>query len=204
MRLVLASASPARRETLRRAGIDPDIVVSGVHETQAISTEPAGLAAELAKMKCRTVDQQLDDPRAVVVGCDSLLDVDGQALGKPVDAAAAATLWRQMRGRTGVLHTGHCVRFGGDERVETASTIVHFAFPSDEEIDQYIATGEPLNVAGGFTIDGYGGAFISGIEGDHHNVVGISLPLLRTMLTGLGIGWPRLWAIRRADPGPEQ
>lgn len=204
MRLVLASASPARRETLRRAGIDPDIVVSGVHETQAISTEPAGLAAELAKMKCRTVDQQLDDPRAVVVGCDSLLDVDGQALGKPVDAAAAAALWRQMRGRTGVLHTGHCVRFGGDERVETASTIVHFASPSDEEIDQYIATGEPLNVAGGFTIDGYGGAFISGIEGDHHNVVGISLPLLRTMLTGLGIGWPRLWAIRRADPGPEQ
>lgn len=192
MRVVLASASPARLATLRSAGIEPEVIVSGVDEDQVRTPDPANLAAALAQLKCRAVAERVE-PEALVIGCDSVLFFDGEILGKPVGPVEAAGRWRRMRGRSGVLHTGHCVRHGGEEFVESAATVVHFADITDAEIDAYVATGEPLHVAGAFTIDGYGGAFIRAIEGDHHNVVGLSLPLLRELVGDLGIAWPSLW-----------
>lgn len=192
MRIVLASQSPARLATLRSAGIEPEVIVSGVDEDVVTSTDPANLAAALAQLKCRAVAEQVDRD-ALVIGCDSVLALAGEIYGKPHDAADATARWRRMRGRSGVLHTGHCVRRGDDELVETASTVVHFADVTDAEIEAYVATGEPLHVAGAFTIDGLGGAFVKGVEGDHHNVVGLSLPLLRVLVTDLGIAWTDLW-----------
>ena len=196
MRVVLASASPARLATLQAAGIDAEVIVSGVDEDRITSTDAANLAAALAQLKCRAVSGQVE-PDALVIGCDSILAFEGEIFGKPAGPVEAAGRWRRMRGRSGVLHTGHCVRRGSEEFLETASTIVHFADISDAEIDAYVATGEPLEVAGAFTIDGFGGAFITGIEGDHHNVVGLSLPLLRDLVGDLGIAWTDLW--RPAD-----
>ena len=194
MRIILASASPARLATLRAAGIEPEVVVSGVDEERITSTDAANLAAALAQLKCRTVAAQVE-AEALVIGCDSVLAFEGEIFGKPAGPVEAAGRWRRMRGSSGVLHTGHCVLHGDDEFVETASTIVHFADITDAEIDAYVATGEPLQVAGAFTIDGLGGAFITGIEGDHHNVVGLSLPLLRELVGDLGIAWPDLWSL---------
>jgi septum formation protein len=191
MRVVLASASPARLALLRTAGLDPDVVVSGVDESQIRTTDPANLAGALAQLKCRAV--AADHTDALVIGCDSVLAFDGEILGKPTDAADAIARWRRMRGRSGVLHTGHCVRLGDEELLESASTVVHFAEPTDDEIAAYVATGEPLHVAGAFTLEGLGGAFVRGIEGDHHNVVGLSVPLLRDLVTELGVFWPSLW-----------
>ncbi|MDX6276977.1 MAG: nucleoside triphosphate pyrophosphatase [Nocardioidaceae bacterium] len=192
MRVVLASASPARLTELRAAGIHPDVIVSGVDEDQITSPDAGNLAAALAQMKCRAVAEQVE-PDALVIGCDSVLAFEGEIFGKPAGPVEAAGRWRRIRGQSGVLHTGHCVRRGDQEFIETASTIVHFANITDAEIDAYIATGEPLQVAGGFTVDGLGGAFVTAIEGDHHNVVGISLPLLRDLVGDLGIGWTDLW-----------
>lgn len=192
MRVVLASASPARLNTLRAAGIDPEVIVSGVDERQINSTDAGNLAAALAQLKCRAVAATVE-PDALIIGCDSVLAFEGETLGKPADAADAVRRWRRMRGKSGVLHTGHCIRRGNAEFVDTASTTVHFAQLSDAEIDAYVATGEPLHVAGAFTLDGLGGAFVTGIEGDPHNVIGISLPLLRTMLVDLDIRWTDLW-----------
>jgi septum formation protein len=202
--LVLASASPARRATLRAAGIEPTVVVSDVDEPAAVAAaterfgplEPADVALLLARAKCEAVAADLT-VSALVLGCDSVLELDGGVHGKPGDAAEARDRWRRMRGRQGVLHTGHWLR---DERTDTdggttgtlgaaASTVVHFADLTDEEIDAYVATGEPLQVAGAFTVDGLGGAFVERIEGDHHNVVGLSLPLLRELLGEVGVGW---------------
>ena len=194
---VLASASPARRTTLRAAGLDPIVVVSGVDESQLADLPPAELALQLAELKCAAVAGGDDVPAdALVLGCDSVLELDGEALGKPRDEDEARARWRVMRGRSGVLHSGHCLRDVASDRVAaaTASTTVHFAEVSDAEIDAYVATGEPLHVAGAFTIDGFGGAFVTGIEGDHHNVVGVSLPLLRELVLELGHAWPDLWA----------
>jgi septum formation protein len=193
VRMVLASQSPARLATLRAAGIEPEVVVSGVDESQVRTHDPANLAAALAQLKCRAVAAGVDDPDALVVGCDSVLAFEGEILGKPGDADTARARWRRMRGRSGVLHSGHCVRRGEREVVDSASTVVHFADVSDAEIDAYVATGEPLHVAGAFTIDGLGGAFVRGIEGDHHCVVGISLPLLRDLVADLGVTWTDLW-----------
>lgn len=191
-RVVLASQSPARLATLRSAGIEPDVIVSGVDESIVTSTDAGNLAAALAQLKCRAVAGRVD-AEALVIGCDSVLAFGGEILGKPDGPDDAVARWRRMRGRSGVLHTGHCVRRGDDELLETASTIVHFADVTDAEIEAYVATGEPLHVAGAFTIDGLGGAFVAGIEGDHHNVVGLSLPLLRLLVTELGIAWTDLW-----------
>jgi septum formation protein len=195
MRVVLASASPARLATLRSAGLDPEVVVSGVDEEQVTSHDAANLASALAQMKCRAVAERLEDPDALVIGCDSVLAFEGEILGKPADAAEAVMRWRRMRGKSGVLHTGHCVRRGDREFIEPAQTIVHFADLDDAEIDAYVATGEPLQVAGAFTIDGLGGAFVRGIEGDHHTVVGISLPVLRDLVGDLGVRWTDLWSL---------
>jgi septum formation protein len=196
VQLVLASASPARLATLRSAGIDPVVIVSGVDETQLDGLPPAELALQLAELKCGAVAARDDVPaQALVLGCDSVLELGGQALGKPESAEVAIERWREMRGRSGVLHTGHCLREAATGRVAaaTASTTVHFADVTDEEIAAYVATGEPLWVAGAFTIDGLGGAFVESIEGDHHNVVGVSLPLLRGLVVELGHSWTGLW-----------
>jgi septum formation protein len=198
-RLVLASQSPARLETLRRAGVEPVVIVSGVDEDQLGDLPPAELALQLAELKCAAVAGRADLPDgALVLGCDSVLELDGQALGKPDDADDAVARWRAMRGRSGVLHTGHSLRDSASGHVAsaTASTTVHFAEVGDDEIEAYVASGEPLHVAGAFTIDGRGGAFVTGIEGDHHNVVGLSLPLLRELLAELGHRWVDLWAAR--------
>jgi septum formation protein len=198
-RLVLASASPARLATLRTAGLSPEVLVSGVDEAAVTASTVAELVSLLAQLKAESAAARLDrdSQTTIVIGCDSLLELDGTAYGKPGSAAEAIERWRRMRGHSGILHTGHhaLLRRTGQQGSASAvaSTTVHFAELSDAEITAYVATGEPLEVAGAFTVDGLGGAFISGIEGDHHNVVGISLPLLRTLLAGLGIAWPSLW-----------
>ncbi len=194
--LVLASASPARLATLRSAGVEPVVIVSGVDESQLDGLPPAELALRLAELKCAAVAARDDLPAdALVLGCDSVLELDGEALGKPADPDDAARRWRRMRGRSGVLHTGHCLcdTASGEVAAATASTIVHFADVTDHEIAAYVATGEPLYVAGAFTVDGLGGAFVTGIEGDHHNVVGVSLPLVRELTAALGRSWTGLW-----------
>jgi septum formation protein len=192
-RIILASQSPARLKTLRQAGLRPEVVVSGVDESQVEETEPSALALKLAQLKAVAV--AATQPRALVLGCDSVLELDGEVLGKPRDAADAVARWQRMRGHTGVLHTGHCLVDTHREvwLARAAATQVRFADVSDEEIAAYVATGEPLQVAGAFTIDGLGGAFVSGITGDPHNVVGLSLPLLRHMLEELGFRWTDLW-----------
>lgn len=198
-RLVLGSASPARLATLRSAGLGPEVVVSGVDESVVDAADPAHLALELARLKAEAVARSLDPAGgpAWVIGCDSVLEIDGAVHGKPADAQEAHERWRRMRGSSGVLHTGHCLLDTADGRevARSADTVVHFAEPSDEELEAYIATGEPLKVAGAFTIDGLGGAFVRDIEGDPHTVVGIGLPLLREMFVDLGVRWTDLWAM---------
>ncbi|MEO6996722.1 MAG: Maf family protein [Terracoccus sp.] len=201
VRLVLASASPARLETLRRAGVEPTVVVSTVDEELAVAdarsrygqVHPVDVALLLARAKAENVAGQ-GERAALVLGCDSVLEIDGEVHGKPGSVSEATQRWHRMRGRSGVLHTGHWLV---DDRPEgtgatlgaTASTTVHFAQVSDAEIDAYVATGEPVLVAGGFTIDGLGGPFVTSIEGDHHNVVGLSLPLLRDLLGQVEVAW---------------
>ena len=228
-RLLLASASPARRATLRAAGIEPLVAVSSVDEDAVLARarerygdadgvlDPADAVLVLAQAKAHDVAAHLPDDLAdatdlVVLGCDSMLELDGEVLGKPRDADNAVARWRSMRGRAGTLHTGHWVvdlrepdedapepRPGtlgagrGAVLGDTSSTVVHFADVSDEEIAAYVATGEPLTVAGAFTIDGRGGPFVERIEGDHHGVVGLSLPLLRTLLLRVDLPLPALW-----------
>jgi septum formation protein len=187
VRFVLASASPARLATLRAAGVWPQVCVSDVDEDAFGATRVADLVAALAAAKAQAVADRCDEP-ALVLGCDSLLELDGAAAGKPGTAAVAVQRWRAMRGRSGVLHTGHHLIDSASGRScgAVASATVRFGDPSDAEIDDYVATGEPLSVAGGFTIDGRGGWFIDGVDGDPHTVVGLSLPLLRRLLGELG------------------
>jgi septum formation protein len=194
-RLVLASQSPARLATLRSAGVEAEVVVSGVAENGIDAGSPALTAQLLARMKAEAVADQLAGAAALVVGCDSVLELDGRAYGKPASADDAVQRWRRMRGTSGILHTGHYVIRLPDRAAvgQVASTTVRFAHVSDEEIAAYVATSEPLQVAGAFTLDGLGGAFVDGVEGDHHAVVGLSLPLLRRLLAGLGVRWTDLW-----------
>lgn len=188
VRFILASASPARLRTLRDAGVVPEVIVSGVDESTleaALQAAPKQLAQVLAETKMRAVQARVGGD-ALVLGCDSVLEFDGRAFGKPGSPEAAAERWRAMRGRSGILHTGHGLMGPRQVTLATVSTVVRFADVTDEEIAFYCATGEPATVAGGFTIDGLGGWFIEGIEGDPHNVVGVSLPTLRAMLREQG------------------
>lgn len=217
---VLASQSPARLSTLRAAGVEPTVIVSEVDEDAVLAAASAACAQQaaagigfalepvdhpqlLARAKAEDVVAR-HDPDAIVLGCDSMLEFDGEILGKPHDAGVARERWRAMRGRTGVLHSGHALV---DNRLsrraasgaptlagDASSTVVHFADLSDAEIDAYVATGEPLTVAGAFTVDGLGGPYVESIEGDYHGVVGVSLPLLRRLLRTLGVDFHELRA----------
>lgn len=174
--------------------------MSGVDEDGVDAGSAAATAAALARRKAEAVAGRLGEDRLhigreLVLGCDSVFELDGEAFGKPGDAAEAGRRWRAMRGRTGVLHTGHHVVDLGSDRCASglASAQVTFAQVSDDEIAAYVATGEPLHVAGGFTIDGLGGPFVERVVGDPHTVVGLSLPLLRRLLSDLDVAWPSLW-----------
>jgi septum formation protein len=197
-RLVLASQSPARFGLLRQAGLSPEVIVSGVDEDAVSAPTPAELALALAEAKASVVAARPDVimSGALVIGCDSVLELDGEALGKPADAEEATARWKSMRGRAGTLQTGHCVydTQTGRYASATASTVVRFGDPSDDEIAAYVASGEPLYVAGAFTLDGRSAPFIDGIDGDHGNVIGLSLPLLRRLLAELGVAITDLWA----------
>ncbi|WP_199510569.1 Maf family protein [Nucisporomicrobium flavum] len=198
-RLILASASPARLQLLRAAGFDPSVQVSGVDESVVRTDDAYEMCLALARMKAQAVAATLpSDPGVLVLGCDSVLAFDGQILGKPANAEEAASRWRAMRGRSGVLHTGHHLTdlTSGKQAEDVGATVVHFADLTDDEIDAYVSSGEPLHVAGSFTIDGLGGVFVERIEGDHGNVVGLSLPLFRRLLMTFGVSVPQLWATR--------
>jgi septum formation protein len=192
--IVLASASPARLAVLRAAGLDPEVIVSGVDEDSYSAETTAELVGQLAAAKASAVAASLDV--GLVIGCDSMLDLDGRAFGKPATAADAIALWHMVSGKSGTLYTGHCVidAATGERAEAVAETTVRFGTPTDDEISTYVATGEPMNMAGGFTIEGLGGWFVDSIEGDHNNVIGISLPLLRLLLADRGVTIPALWS----------
>ncbi|MDF5755321.1 nucleoside triphosphate pyrophosphatase [Spongiactinospora sp. TRM90649] len=191
--IVLASASPARLALLRSAGLDPKVIISGVDEEAVSAETPAALALTLARAKAAAVAEQVGD--GLIIGCDSVLEFDGVAYGKPETPETAKARWARMRGRSGRLLTGHCVvdAASGREAAEVGSTVVRFGTPTDGEIAAYVATGEPLRVAGAFTLDGFGGWFVDGIDGDHGNVLGISLPLVRRLFGELGVEVATLW-----------
>lgn len=194
----MASASPARSRLLTQAGIAHEVRVSGVDESTLSATTTGELVVALAAAKAAQVAETAAAGE-IVLGCDSLLDIDGTALGKPATADEALARWRVMRGGSGTLLTGHAlVAVGADgSRRRTsglAATVVRFGMPDDEEIEAYVGTGEPLAVAGAFTLDGWSAPFVDGVDGDPGNVIGLSLPLLRKLLGELGVRIMELWA----------
>ena len=207
-RVVLGSASTGRLGVLRQAGLDPLVVVSGVDEDAVIASladaPPEQVVSGLAAAKADEVFTHLPAAVAedcVVIGCDSMLFLDGQLCGKPGDVDTARRQWQSMSGRTAQLYSGHAVLVVRDGAVahriaDTGITAVHFGSPTDTDLDAYLESGEPLGVAGGFTLDGLGGWFIEGIDGDPSNVIGLSLPLLRRMLATAGLSIADLWASR--------
>ncbi len=207
MQLILASASPARLATLTSAGISPIVRVSHVDEEvierNMSEATPAEIAQAIAQAKCEKVTQELIDAKelvaeTIVIGCDSVFELNGKPYGKPQNAEVAKARWREMMNNTGTLHTGHYITYTDPKGIlhtagATASTDVHLGELTEEEMNAYIKSGEPLTVAGGFTLDGFGGAFVQGVTGDPSNVVGISLPTVRNLLGQLGITWTHLW-----------
>jgi septum formation protein len=202
VRLILASASPARLGVLRAAGVDPEVVVSEIDEDAIAESmtgqHPTDVVVALAAAKAADVAARIDHSDAVVIGCDSMLLVDGGLVGKPGTAPIANRRWHQMAGGLGELLTGHAVlRLTDGQQTASADgvecTTIRFGNPTDDELDAYLATGEPLAVAGGFTLDGRGGWFVEGVDGDPSNVIGISLPLTRRLLGKVGVSVPDLW-----------
>jgi septum formation protein len=191
-RFVLASASPARLRLLRAAGFDPEVIVSGVAEDD-VTGDARQVALTLAERKAAAV--AVEQPDALVLGCDSVLDLDGALCGKPAGAADAVARWKRMRGNTGTVVSGNCLidTNTGESAADIAATTVRFGNPSDAEIDAYVASGEPLHVAGAFTLDGLSAPFIDGVDGDPGNVIGVSLPLVRALLAQLGLEIMALW-----------
>jgi septum formation protein len=194
-RIVLASQSKSRRRLLESAGLSPTIVISHVDEETDFfnSMTPADMVIALAITKAHTVREQIDFP-AIIIGCDSTFEFDGRSLGKPGTPEIAIERARNVRGNSGLLHTGHCIIDTSKdiEISDRVTTRVNFADMSEEEINDYVATEEPLHVAGGFTLDGFSSPFISSIEGDYTNVVGISMPFLRKACSQLGYTWPQV------------
>ena len=198
-KIVLASQSTSRRRLLEGAGINPTIIVSNVdEETDFFNTmSPADMVIALAVTKAHTVREKIDYP-ALIIGCDSTFDVDGISFGKPGTPDIARERAKKISGRSGLLHTGHCIidTAQGREIADRVTTKVTFSELTDHEIDDYIASGEPLQVAGGFTLDGFGSPFIPVIEGDYTNVVGLSMPFLRSAMSQLGYSWPEVKEMR--------
>jgi septum formation protein len=194
-RIVLASQSKSRRRLLEDAGLKPTIIVSNVDEETDFfnAMSPEDMVIALAISKAHTVREMIDYP-AIIIGCDSTFDVDGVSFGKPGSPEVAVERAKKISGRTGLLHTGHCIidTDRGVEISDRVTTKVTFTEMSDEEIDDYVASEEPLHVAGGFTLDGFGSPFIPVIEGDYTNVVGISMPFLRNAMKQLGYSWPQV------------
>jgi septum formation protein len=194
-RIVLASQSQSRRRLLEDAGLKPTIIVSNVDEETDFfnAMTPKDMVIALAISKAHTVRELVDYP-AIIIGCDSTFDVDGVSFGKPGSAEVAIERAKKISGRTGLLHTGHCIidTDKGIEISDRVTTKVTFTDMTDEEIADYVASEEPLHVAGGFTLDGYGSPFIPVIEGDYTNVVGISMPFLRSAMKQLGYSWPQV------------
>lgn len=194
-RIVLASQSKSRRTLLEDAGLKPTIIVSNVDEETDFfnAMSPEDMVIALAISKAHTVRELIDFP-AIIIGCDSTFDVDGVSFGKPGTPEIAVERARKISGRTGLLHTGHCIidTERGIEIADRVTTKVTFADMTDEEIHDYVASEEPLHVAGGFTLDGFGSPFIPVIEGDYTNVVGISMPFLRSAMKQLGYSWPQV------------
>ena len=198
-KIVLASQSTSRRRLLEGAGITPTVMVSHVDEETEFfnAMKPSDMVIALAVTKAHTVLEQVDFP-AIIIGCDSTFDVDGISFGKPGTPEIAKERALAISGRSGLLHTGHCIidTAQGREIADRVTTKVTFAQMSESEIDDYIASGEPLHVAGGFTLDGFGSPFIPVIEGDYTNVVGISMPFLRSAMLQLGYSWPQVKEMR--------
>ena len=198
-KVVLASQSTSRRRLLEGAGITPIVMVSRVDEETEFfnAMTPADMVIALAVTKAHTVREQVDFP-AIIIGCDSTFDVGGISFGKPGTPAIAKERALAISGRSGLLHTGHCIidTVQGREIADRVTTKVTFSEMSDLEIDDYIASGEPLQVAGGFTLDGFGSPFIPVIEGDYTNVVGLSMPFLRSAMSQLGYSWPQVKEMR--------
>ena len=194
-KIVLASQSTSRRRLLEGAGLKPTVIVSNVDEETDFfnAMTPADMVIALAVTKAHTVREQIDYP-ALIIGCDSTFDVDGVSFGKPGTPDVARERAKAISGRSGLLHTGHCIidTAQGREIADRVTTKVTFSEMTDQEIDDYIDSEEPLHVAGGFTLDGFGSPFIPLIEGDYTNVVGISMPFLRSAMSQLGYSWPEV------------
>jgi len=194
-KIVLASQSTSRRRLLEGAGINPTIIVSNVDEETDFfnAMSPADMVIALAVTKAHTVREQIDYP-ALIIGCDSTFDVDGVSFGKPGTPDIARERAKKISGRSGLLHTGHCIiDTTKDKEISSiVTTKVTFDNMTDAEIADYVATGEPLHVAGGFTLDGFSSPFIPSIEGDYTNVVGISMPFVRKAFEQLGYSWPEV------------
>ncbi len=193
--VVLASASPSRKRLLESCGIHPEIMVSGVDEEdpKLASLSPSELVIALAILKAHTVKDAAGS-NALIIGCDSTFEFEGKSLGKPLTADVAIARAKALRGKTGVLHTGHCIidTAQGIEISDISSSAVTFGNMQDDEIEAYVASGEPLNVAGGFTLDGLSAPFIDHIAGDPSGIIGLSLPLLRRAVVQLGLSWSQI------------